>query len=172
MRGLILAPWNSRSDYSGLSPQLYMTAQFGCTGDSGQKPCLPNQVVLVFSYTNFFSRGEYTYKYPPFNYQQRSVIAIADGKRTPLGILSVNSKAESGSVSVRGILAVSLQTFRQLAFASSVEMKVGILPVTLTSVDLETLANFYNLAILNRRTPTINPNRPPAKRGKRRGSRS
>jgi hypothetical protein len=130
MKGLNLAPWNGKSDYSGLSPTLDMTVQFGCSGDSGESPCMPNQVVLNFSYTNFFSRGEYTYKYPPFDYQQRSVIAIADGKRIPLGFLNVSRNSDSRYVSVRGTLPVSIQAFRQLASARSVEMKVGILPVT------------------------------------------
>lgn len=171
MDSLTLAPWNGKSDYSGLSPQLHMSAQFGCYGDNGESPCVPNQIALDFSYSNFFSRGEYTYKYPPFDYQQRSVIAITDGKRIPLGILSVSRKSESGYISVRGILPLSLQTFRQLASANSVEMKVGILPVTLTSGNLDTLASFYNFAVLNKRTPATNTNRTPARRSKRRARR-
>lgn len=158
-----------------------MSAAFACRGNTGNQPCIPQLVSLRFSYVVWEkgSLGKSIEEYenafndrplpkPPFNYTYRSVIALADGNNMPLGNMAVRHhyNHEMKATSWDGVLKVDLPTLRRLATAGSVEMRIGVLPVTLTDEHKKALAGFYNMAVLSapKTTPkTRNTRRPKLK---------
>ncbi len=158
-----LTPWKDDERYKNWSPPIDLSAQFGCYGDTGEAPCTPPQVLLVFKYFDFRSGGSSLYGQLPFDRRSRDVIAIADGKRTPLGSLNVEYRYEPSASIVTGTLPVDIEVLRRLVSATEVEMKVGTVPVSLTGSDIETLGSFYNMVVLTAKQST------PTRRGTRRG---
>ena len=136
-----------------------MEAMFPCQGDTGEQPCRPSTVVLRFSYQ--------PKSYKVFDPLAREVIAIADGRRIPLGQMAVSYERNLfDEYEYKGVLPVSLGAFRQLAASDSLELAVGRMAFTFNGEQMRTLGSFYNMAVLNAKQSTL------PKRGKPRRRKS
>lgn len=137
------------------STPLGLQAYFSCRGNSGERPCTPSNILLTIDH--WLLNNSYSYENLPFNYQHRDIIILADGERVVAGRMNVKIQTRLSNVKVlMGAISINLPSFRQIAHAQIVEMRIGKITISVPSESNESLASFYNFATLNRRNPSMN----------------
>jgi hypothetical protein len=117
-----------------------MDLSFGCYGNTGENPCKTTNFLLTFSYSPENNGIQ------PFDYQNSNVICLADNSRLLLGRMKVNYNSNYRRYS--GTLNLSAAKLKQIVWAKDIEFLVGVVAFKkLDSYELETLGNFYKLAM-------------------------
>jgi hypothetical protein len=118
-----------------------MRLGFACPGDTGESPCVPSQVTLVFD--NVIGHS--------IDYTKRELFILVGNDRFQ-GQMKVTYNTTLRVYSAE--IPISLAILRQLAKSENVEMQVGSGQVTLSKEAIATIGSFYNMAVLNARQNT------------------
>lgn len=136
-------------DFSESIIGVSMRLAFACSGDTGESPCVPLKVTLMF----------YDLMGNSFDYTKRDLFILADRNRFE-GQMKVTYNRDLGLNTAE--IPISIAMLRQLAMAENVEMQVGSVQGMLSKKSIATIGSFYNMAVLNAKQATT------PKRGKTR----